>query len=363
MPQAESSGVSRKRKERDTETSTPDYANKSSRTGKTTVYDKAFEQNLVDNGVFPEGYEDEEEPQNLADINSTLLRSRASLSPSRFDRDAHLEFKRRNRNASTEDDVTATVLPMIIGEAKIPGSRNVEFNHLAPLTDGTISKDKPDYYEGSCPADLKKGVRDKFGEYIVPSTDTSRLCLPNFFIEVKGPRGTSDVLKLQACYAGAIGARAMHKLQSYVDDVTALNNNAYTTTWAFDSGTGTLIAYATYPTRSQDPERAVDYRMTQLNGWNMTGNPDTFRQGASAFRNARDWAQERRRELIYAANKKSMTVSPAHTSTSEDSAEIASSQTITERSPGSETPQTRVSRDDVESGKPARTRGQGSREN
>ncbi len=44
--------------------------------------------------------------------------------------------------------------------------------------------------------------------------------------------------------------------------------------------------------------------MTQLNGWDMTGNPDTFRQGASALRNARDWAKEKREELMIAANGK-----------------------------------------------------------
>ena len=36
----------------------------------------------------------------------------------------------------------------------------------------------------------------------------------------------------------------------------------------------------------------------------MTGNLDTFRQGASALRNARDWAKEKREELIIAVNGK-----------------------------------------------------------
>ena len=36
----------------------------------------------------------------------------------------------------------------------------------------------------------------------------------------------------------------------------------------------------------------------------MTGNPDTFRQGASALRNAADQVEEKRKELIAAANGK-----------------------------------------------------------
>lgn len=35
----------------------------------------------------------------------------------------------------------------------------------------------------------------------------------------------------------------------------------------------------------------------------MTDNPDTFRQGAAALRNARDWAKEKREELTAAANR------------------------------------------------------------
>ena len=53
-----------------------------------------------------------------------------------------------------------------------------------------------------------------------------------------------------------------------------------------------------------NPGIPIEYRKTQLNGWDMTGNQDTFRQGASALRNARDWAKEKREELMIAANGK-----------------------------------------------------------
>lgn len=42
--------------------------------------------------------------------------------------------------------------------------------------------------------------------------------------------------------------------------------------------------------------------MTQLRSFALTDTPDVFREGASAFRNGRDWAEERRNELIAAAN-------------------------------------------------------------
>src|SRR5271156_6090562 len=36
----------------------------------------------------------------------------------------------------------------------------------------------------------------------------------------------------------------------------------------------------------------------------MTGNIETFRQGATAYRNARDWAKEQRDEAIRRANER-----------------------------------------------------------
>lgn len=44
--------------------------------------------------------------------------------------------------------------------------------------------------------------------------------------------------------------------------------------------------------------------MTQLDSWGMTGNINTFRGGATAFRNARDLAKQHRDSLIRDANAK-----------------------------------------------------------
>jgi hypothetical protein len=45
--------------------------------------------------------------------------------------------------------------------------------------------------------------------------------------------------------------------------------------------------------------------MTQIDTWGMTGNIDSFRRGATAFRNARDLAQGHRDQFIQAANIRS----------------------------------------------------------
>ncbi len=113
-------------------------------------------------------------------------------------------------------------------------------------------------------------------------------------MEAKGPKGSSDVSKRQASQNGVVGARGIHEVRSYVGQETLFNNNAYTITSTYHGGTGALKLYTTHPTPSTNPNRDYEFRMTQLNGWDMTGNPDTFRQGAGALRNARDWAKEKR---------------------------------------------------------------------
>jgi len=245
-----------------------------------------------------------QEPHNWEEINARLALPRASLSPSRFNREAFLDFKEKNQEALTEATVMSKVFPIIAGTADIPSQENLLFGNLKHLTDGSITKAKPDCYDGSRPADLNKQIREELGPYIVPSTNTAAPCLPNFFTEGKGPNGNTAVCKRQALYDGALGARGIHELRLYVDPETAYDNNAYTITSTYHGGSGDLTIYSTHPTPSNDPQNPTEYRMTQLNGWKMTGNPEAFRQGGSALKNARDWAKEKREELMIAANGK-----------------------------------------------------------
>jgi hypothetical protein len=56
--------------------------------------------------------------------------------------------------------------------------------------------------------------------------------------------------------------------------------------------------YIIHPTESQNPNRRFEYYMNSLRGWLLTDSADSFRQGAAAYRNARDWAKEQRNRLI-----------------------------------------------------------------
>ena len=45
------------------------------------------------------------------------------------------------------------------------------------------------------------------------------------------------------------------------------------------------------------------YAMTQIGGWALTGSQENFVEGARAYRNLRDWAEEQRNAAIGAANE------------------------------------------------------------
>lgn len=305
--QTMSSSESRSRKRARTETE-PDT---SSKTRRTSAYDPAFKQHLIDHGVYPEGYgglKNVQEPRNWEEIHARLAVRRASLSPSRFSREAFWGFKEKNKDALTENTVMSKAFPIIAGTADIPSQQNLLFGNLKDLTDGSITKAKPDLYDGTLPAELHKQTRADLGPFIVPSANDSAPCLPNFFTEAKGSDGSPAVCELQALYDGALGARGVHELRSYIDGETSYDNNAYTITSTYHGGTGSLKLFTTHPTPSTNRRSVPEFRMTQLNGWDMTGNPDAFRQGASALRNARDWAQQKRNELIAAANGKSLNI-------------------------------------------------------
>ena len=197
-----------------------------------------------------------------------------------------------------------SVIPIIEGEVKSSRcvSGNIPFNNLDHLTDSTLSAGKPDRFYGARPKQLNRLIRNKIGYYIVPLTQEDLPIAPNFFLEAKGPDGTAAVAKRQAVYDGALGARGMQSLQSYGKNEPVYDNNAYTITSIYSDGT--LKFYTTHPARPAGPHDRPEYFINQLNGWQMTGNINAFRQGAAAYRNARDWAKEKRDGFIEVANRR-----------------------------------------------------------
>jgi hypothetical protein len=305
-----SSSLSSSKRRRSTDPRSTDPSSTTSKSKKsTTPYDRGFEQKLVDGGVYPDEYEYPDgrvpsPPDNWEEFNQRLMQPRPSLSPSQFSDEAFRKFKRANAHAFKEKQVTTSVIPIIEGEIRdakcVAG--DIPFTNLDHLTDGTLAPGKPDLFYGARPEQLDRRIRDELSGSIIPSTQEDLPMAPNFFLAVKGPDGSAAVAKRQACYDGALGARGMQSLQLYGQDEPVYNKNAYTITSTYHDGQ--LKMYTTHIIPPAGPGKPPEYQMTQLNTWGLTGNANTFRQGATAFRNGRDLAKEWRDKLVSAANER-----------------------------------------------------------
>jgi hypothetical protein len=275
--------------------------------------DAAFEQVLIDNGIYPPEYDDGE-PDNLEEILEKLRQPRSSLSISNFSRDDFLHFKRKNGEATTEAKLMSEVFPMIAGKTSIPSGYNQVFNNLKPLAKH-ISKPQPDYFNGSRPAKIRPKVRDDLEQYIIPSSQQDRPALPNFFMEAKSRDGKASIATRQITQDLAVGARGMLKMQSYGSDEPVFDNKAHTFASSYHSGTGTLQLFAMHPTKPGATGGRPEYHTTQIDTYGLTGNANACRQGIGAWRNLRDFAEERRVEFIASANE---------TADNDDEPEVAS---------------------------------------
>ncbi|EED22708.1 hypothetical protein TSTA_061960 [Talaromyces stipitatus ATCC 10500] len=79
------------------------------------------------------------------------------------------------------------------------------------------------------------------------------------------------------------------------------DNNAYTITAIYHGGT--LKIFTSHPLKPANSDRP-EYYMTQLRSFALTDGIDTFREGATWFRNGQYWAKEQRENAIRRANNR-----------------------------------------------------------
>ncbi|KAL8296200.1 hypothetical protein RB601_003585 [Gaeumannomyces tritici] len=269
-----------------------------------TVYHPAFDQHLTDHSIHPLRKSRKPKEDDRRDITEALAVPRPSLSPSKFSDGAFEEFENANLEAKDEEGVKANVIPTITGSrhADHPCARDTVFGNLDPLTDGCIARAKPDLYYGAHPEDLNPCIRGELSHHIVPSTTEDKPLVPNFFTEIKGPDGSAAVMQRQARYDGAIGARGIHSLQNYGNDEPVYDGRPYTFSSTYQDGQ--LKLYTHHMTEPATPGGRPECHMTQLRSFGMTDSRETFVQGATTFRNARDLAKQYRDSFIQAANEK-----------------------------------------------------------
>jgi hypothetical protein len=261
-----------------------------------------FEQELADNGIYMRGTV--QKPQNLHEIRVHLARRRTSLSSSKFSAADFNDFVEDNRQADTESQVMSQVIPTIVGkdDKRHLSMGDIRFKNLEPFADGQVAAPAPKRYYGAAPKDIDRRVRQDLGSHILPSTSLHRPAVPNYFLEAKPRAGHLVVANLHACHDGAVGARAMHSLQNYKVDDPVYDEKARTITCVYHGGL--LELYTHHLTEPTSPGGKPEYHMNQVASVSLTASPRSFREGATAYRNARDWAKTQRGEMIARANAK-----------------------------------------------------------
>ncbi|KAH8760454.1 hypothetical protein F5883DRAFT_500733 [Diaporthe sp. PMI_573] len=257
-----------------------------------------FERHLTKNNIHPVWQSREPD---LESIYEALAAPRLSLLLPEFSTESFQTFRKNNQQAMNERDIIDDVIPIIVGvrSENWPVARDIIFNDLEALTDGSIPSAKPDYAYGALFGQLIPAICIKLGRFIDPELDIP-LIVPNFFLEVKGPNGSAAVKTRQARYDGAIGARAMHHLQNYGQEEPIYDGKAYTFSATYQDGQ--LMLYAHHLTAPTTRGGQPEYHMTQLDAWATTGNIQSFIAGVTAFRNLRDLAKQHRDTFIQDAN-------------------------------------------------------------
>ena len=290
-----------------TRTSGKPISGKTLHTTRSAPFSANFQQNLVEGGFYPYGFEYPDGsvpplPDDWKETSQRLAQPRPSLSPSTFPKEKHHIFVRMDARAFNEEDVKGEVLPAMLDAMGAAGGaqKNILFTNIEPLRNDNTQA-KPDYYYGARPEQIHSTVRKNLSKHIIPSHHADRPIVPNFFLEAKGPDGSNAVVRRQACHNGAIGARAMQSLHSYEQEPPVYDNNIYTISSTYHAGI--LKIYGHSVAQPNGPGTRPEYHMHQLKACAMTDDKETFLKGATVFKNAMELTREYRNAAIARANE------------------------------------------------------------
>jgi len=172
MSSSQSSSRSRRRGSATTSSTRP--TTNTTKTKSTGVYDRDFQQHIIDYDIYPHGYRHLDgsvptKPNNYGVFNQILAQPRPSLSPSIFNGEEFKKLVQADADASKEKQVSESVIPLIEGKVRDAKCRSggIPFTNLDPLTDSTLKPSNPDVYYGARPKQLSRKVREELGGRIV----------------------------------------------------------------------------------------------------------------------------------------------------------------------------------------------------
>ncbi|KAG8526426.1 uncharacterized protein KY384_000019 [Bacidia gigantensis] len=280
-------------------------------------YDVNSEDNLIKGHVYLPDHECDNGkgtctawPEKMAELRNQLVTPRHDLTLDTFTVDDHRAWCKTLAQARTEISVGNKSFTATTGDMSILEGEDLFWNNLEPLIPGVqLKQAKPDFFDSTQPSQLSQVLLDMFGTLIIPSKQPQSPCMPNLITEIKGPKGTFDVLNRQALYSGALGERAMHTLMAYVGCEKEGLNTIRTLACTFIDST--LKIYCLHRTKRPKSNAKPHIHMQQLKAVEMTESAEEWIKGATVYRNAREMAKAWRDELVRKANAQAN--KPCHT--------------------------------------------------
>lgn len=310
----------------------------SNQTKTSSPYDAAFKQHLINLKVWPIGHyletgQQPPPPDNLQEIVAYVNGGRSSLEPEVFTESNFATFQKSYNLAASEEPRSRTLesvegLELSLSSTYIKRGP-VKFSNLRPLLPENLVPGFPDRVYGSRPEKLARAICNdpELNTIILPTSQQDIVC-PNLIVHVKGPAGSQETAHVQAVYDGALAARGMEALWIFGrgsgEDLNGDADGAgeaaggqphiaRTLTCTFAAGV--LRIYAVHLrlcTGTLDsPLHNVEYITSPVGAWVMDYSLEDFRRGATAYRNAIEWARAQRDKVIDRANCRVAEAPPA----------------------------------------------------
>ena len=264
-----------------------------------------FEQELIQDGIFPTGHKSlfngftSVKPRNLEEIKRVIGRNRPSHLMSQLSMGVYERFKELNE--SDPGDFARFILSLITTDID-PHSFVVAVRFSSNPFSNNLLTHQPDLCYGAKSELIDQDLLEVLSDFIRPSKTRRCPMVPNCFLEFGGSWLPAPVMKRNACYHGALGARGIWHLQTYgKHDPLYADENAYT--FSSTLCNGTLKIYATHPVISSNTSHSIQYHMTRLGTWTLTDSLEDFQSGFNTFGRIVTYAEELRIGIVEKANE------------------------------------------------------------
>ena len=272
------------------------YARPPSRSSSTASTDSTISLSLLLERANVRRPSFDEEPANLQDWMNAIEKDHSCLASGAAIPAAHRRFRWAVHMSSLKEEVMMDVFPAIRGELRYLRSVNRISPYMADLSDDDKRIiPRPDYMEGCQIGHANMRLREVLSPFIVFAEVEEAPFSSNFFTKVLGNSDTIDDAEKQARFDGALGARGIRMMLNIGKATEVFDGKAYTVTFIYFHGC--LRMWLHFVALTGDPEHPRCYQTALASSWAL-GNPEGFREGVMAYRNAQDLAHDLREEIV-----------------------------------------------------------------